>query len=344
MINLIKNELIKIFNKQILVVIFILFITVNLIIIVVGTLLARKGEGFSGSNNLEQNLQELKTAIKEDEEYFKLNKEQYGVTVENYRNIDDKKFDYYSKKEFEKRIEEYEIRKYKLEKNINDGSLTEMIKALQIMRTITIVIIVVELAGTILCDEIFSRTIKLLLVRPFKRWQILLAKIIAIIIISIISSILLFIIQTFMFGFLCGFKIDPVYVYNFNTNTVVEMNIIKYLIITMSCNIPMISILGLIALAVSFTSLSTTGGNTAAFIVYMMSGLIRFFTMQVPDNAKLKFIPVLNWTFQQFLYGKLPNYNGLTIQISIIMCISIIAFLSWFTFYKFNKFEVTNVG
>ena len=92
-----------------------------------------------------------------------------------------------------------------------------------------IILTVVIIAGTIVSEEFNKGTIKLLLVRPYKRTKILIAKFLTCMIMLVISIISLAIIQTIVGGIIYGFESygEKIIMYNFNSNSIEKIATIR---------------------------------------------------------------------------------------------------------------------
>ena len=98
---------------------------------------------------------------------------------------------------------------------------------------IFIVIIIVMIAGTIVSEEFNKGTIKLLLVRPYKRATILTSKFITCLIMVAIIIISIMLMQFIVGGIIFGFDSfgTPTIEYDFNAHEIQEMNIASYMLI-----------------------------------------------------------------------------------------------------------------
>ena len=80
---------------------------------------------------------------------------------------------------------------------------------------------IIMVAGTIVSEEFNKGTIKLLLVKPYSRYKILLSKFLTILIMIVFSILVVIGMELLVGGILFGFDSlsIPVVEYNFNTNT-----------------------------------------------------------------------------------------------------------------------------
>lgn len=157
----------------------------------------------------------------------------YGTSDRD--NLSDKE-KYEEKKNYYDALETMEISKYDIENNTHIGDSTNAKGILLNVFTefeIFIVIMAVMIAGTIVSEEFNKGTIKLLLIKPYKRVKILTAKFITVLIMLAIVIVLVMLMQFVVGGIVQGFDSfgEPTVVYNYTTNQLEEMSIIKYLAI-----------------------------------------------------------------------------------------------------------------
>lgn len=207
-----------------------------------------------------------------------------------------------------------------------------------------IIITIVLIAGAIVSDEFNKGTIKSLLVRPYSRTKILLAKFITVLItvlfIMVVTVILQFIIGGILFGF--DSLSIPNVVYNFKTGKIMEVGILKSIICTGLGKLPIYVLLGTLAFALSALFNNTAVAITITLLGYMASSIVNQFAYYY-DMEWLKFFVTLNWDFTQFFYGNLPLIKGMSIPLSIIICLVYFVIMIIPTFVVFNKRNIKNV-
>ena len=207
-----------------------------------------------------------------------------------------------------------------------------------------IIITIVLIAGAIVSDEFNKGTIKSLLVRPYSRTKILLAKFITVLItvlfIMVVTVILQFIIGGISFGF--ESLSIPNVVYNFKTGKIMEVGILKSIICTGLGKLPIYVLLGTLAFALSTLFNNTAVAITITLLGYMASSIVNQFAYYY-DMEWLKFFVTPNWDFTQFFYGNLPLIKGMSIPLSIIICLVYFVIMIIPTFVVFNKRNIKNV-
>ena len=254
---------------------------------------------------------------------------------------------YEEQRQYQMAKEEAEKNKYVIEQgkdiyNSSDsrGFLLNVFSKYELFIIITVVLI----AGAIVSDEFNKGTIKLLLVRPFSRAKILLAKFITVIItvlfIMIVTVILQFIIGGIFFGY-SSLSI-PAVVYNHTTGQLVEMGILKNIILTGLGKMPIYILLGTLAFALSTIFNNTPVAITITLMGYMASSIINQFAYYY-DIKWLKFFVTPNWDFTQFFYGGLPLLEGMKVPFSVVICLIYFAIMMVVSFMVFKKRNIKNV-
>ena len=207
-----------------------------------------------------------------------------------------------------------------------------------------IILTVVLISGAIVSEEFNKGTIKLLLVRPYSRIKILMAKFVVVLLTIIITMLIIAILQLIIGGIFFGFsslKI-PVVEYNYKTETLIEINIFKKVAMTAVEILPEYILLGTLAF-----SLSTIFTNSALAIIVSMVGYLVSNTINslaIYYNVKwLKYFVTLNWDFTQFEYGKLAKMEVITSTFSTAICIVYFAIMLITAITVFKKKNIKNI-
>ncbi|MCR5147139.1 MAG: ABC transporter permease [Clostridia bacterium] len=244
-------------------------------------------------------------------------------------------------------IEKYEKAKYVIEKrqDINNYSSARGVLLNSFDEySIFLVIFVVMIAGGIVSSEFEKGTIKMLLVKPYKRWKILLAKYIVSLLMIGFIFIVTMIMQVIIGGILFGFNslAVPAVVYNFSTNSLETYNLFAYWGILAISKLPIYLLLGTLAFAISCIF-----GNTVLSIVLPIIGNIGgAIVNSIVSMKPIKHIaafPTLNWDFSQFLFGHLPTYEFTNVRFATIVCLIYFVIMIAGSWTAFNKKEIKNV-
>ena len=254
---------------------------------------------------------------------------------------------YEEEKQYQSAKEDAEKSRYAIEQSkdiYNTTDAREFLLNVFSKYELFIIITIVLIAGAIVSDEFNKGTIKSLLVRPYSRTKILLAKFITVLItvlfIMVVTVILQFIIGGILFGF--DSLSIPNVVYNFKTGKIMEVGILKSIICTGLGKLPIYVLLGTLAFALSTLFNNTAVAITITLLGYMASSIVNQFAYYY-DMEWLKFFVTPNWDFTQFFYGNLPLIKGMSIPLSIIICLVYFVIMIIPTFVVFNKRNIKNM-
>lgn len=231
--------------------------------------------------------------------------------------------------------------KYNLEK---ENNLRSGIKDLIDDYEVFIMVFIIIISAGIVSSEFKDGTIKLLLTKPYTRSTILLSKYLTCIICFGLIIVYTFICQ-FIVGSLC-FGIDsleiPVVIYNYSSNSLMEYNAFSYLFLMIVCKMPMYILMLTLAFSLSTLFLSSSLANTFSILGYLFKDMVIVFVTMFRLDF-LKYFVTLNWNFTEYLFGKLPSIEGLTIGISIVVCIVFYLAMLITTFAIFKKKNIKNI-
>ena len=274
-----------------------------------------------------------------------LNYQQNKTCISDLDNENNKTYE--EKQTYQKAKEDMEKSKFVIENgkdiyNTSDsrGFLLNVFSKYELFIIITIVLI----AGAIVSDEFNKGTIKLLLVRPFSRAKILLAKFITVILTVLFIMVVTVVLQFIVGGIFLGFDSlsIPNIIYNHNTGKLMEIGILKSICLTGLGKLPIYILLGTLAFALSTIFNNTPVAITITLMGYMASNIINQFAYYY-DIKWLKFFVTPNWDFTQFFYGKLPLLETLNVPFSIVICIVYFAIMMVVSFMVFKKRNIKNV-
>ena len=321
MLNLIKNELIKIFKRKN---IYILFAIAILVMI---------------SFNLYEKYRNVDEDIKTQYEKAYT---QDNLYLENYEILT-------NKEKYEDIVERIELEKYAIENNIKYNILVNteskntqlpIDARILLMRVfnnfdIIIVFIIIYLTSTIISEEFSSGTIKNLLIKPHKRISILSSKIITSTLVTLITVIIIVIFQYILGGLLFGFdsyNLEAIR-YNHITQQIDTMSLSNYMILMFFSKIPMYLILTIVSLL-----LGTITSNMAINILFSL-GLYLISSEGILLNNISKYLFIYNWDISKYLFGGMSG-------IGVIQPILISSFTALFIIitliYIFKNKDIVN--
>ena len=263
----------------------------------------------------------------------------------NYDNTNIEELDYEELQAYRDMLQTANLNQYYIENSITLDSLSRSIFInLFGNYELFILIIAIVIAGSIVSEEFNRGTIKLLLVKPYKRVKILLAKFIVCMIILLLAIGIVYFSQLLFGGIINGFDglTTPAIVYNFDTNQVQTINIFAYVLLTGFCKLPMYILLTTLAFACSTIFNSTALAVAVPFLGYIGSTLINQFAIIYNFNPIIYFVTP-NWDLSYYLYGGLPLFEGLTAPFSIIICVIYLVIMLVLSSIVFKKRDIKNI-
>ena len=266
-------------------------------------------------------------------------------SLANFKNIDE--LTYQEKLEYNSYLEEQAESRYILEtgRDIhNTNTLKGILENFYAQFGIFLIVVVVMIAGTIVSEEFNKGTIKLLLVKPYTRNKILMAKAMTTFIMILFVIVVTLMMQILIGGIIFGFDSlsEPVVAYNFNTNTMEEMNIFANLGVQTLTQLPMIILLATLAFAISTLFTNSTLAITISLLGYMSASIINQLAIGY-DLQFMKYFVTMNWDLSIYANGALPYMEGMNMTMSIIICVVYFLIMMIPTFIVFKKRNIKNI-
>lgn len=291
----------------------------------------------------------LENDIKEDNSYLNLALESYQENykiVEYYQNNNLKRT-YQEERKYRDSLFNMKVNQYIIEnkQNINQpNNLNYQLRTIVEDYEIFLVILILILSGTIICDEFKDGTIKLLLIKPYSRGKILLSKYFTVATVIGISILFLVTIQLIIGGIIFGFDSLrlPVVIYHFTKSKIIEYSVIEYMGIRILTRIPFFLILISIAMGIGTLSNSSILSITIPLMLYMFSPSLENLAAQY-HLTFMKYLVNINWNLQDFLFGNLKEISFISLSDSIIMLIIYFIALWILTFQIFKKKNIKNI-
>lgn len=255
--------------------------------------------------------------------------------------------DYEAKQEYNKSLKEKEVNHYILENNININKTNDVrgiLKNLFSEYGLFIIVMIVMIAGTIVSEEFNKGTIKLLLVKPYSRNKILLAKFITVFIMIAFTIFAVIAMELIVGGIIFGWDSlsVPVLEYNFTTGSLEVINIFTYLGIEILTELPKLILLATLAFACSTLFTNSAVAIAIPLLGYMSADMINMLVIQFKVQF-MRFFVSLNWNFEEYLFGNLPKMEGMTCIFSIIICLLYFVAMLIPTFIAFKKKNIKNI-
>ena len=206
--------------------------------------------------------------------------------------------------------------------------------------SIVVLVYMIVVAGNLIADEFGKGTIKMLLIRPYKRNKILFSKYIA----SIISTFLFFCFYLFVVFMACGIAygfrsyLTPVVIYDFSVPSIKVMNLLSFAFVNYISYIPMFLILLTLTIFLGVFVHNEAMTVGVPLVVYVVSLFLNY----ASSSNYMKYFPTLCWNLREFLWGGLPTFKDLTLGTSIIVCIFTIVIIFWGSFSLFKRKDIKN--
>ena len=268
-----------------------------------------------------------------------------NTNLANFKNMEE--LTYEQKLEYNSYLEDQAESRYILEtgRDIhNTNTLKGILENFYSQFGIFLIVVVVMIAGTIVSEEFNKGTIKLLLVKPYTRNKILMAKAITTLIMMIFIIVVTLVMQMLIGGIIFGFDSlsEPVVAYNFNTNTMEEMNIFTNLGVQTLTQLPMIILLATLAFAISALFTNSTLAIAISLLGFMSAYIINQLAIGY-DLQFMKYFVTMNWDLSIYANGALPYMEGMNMTMSIIICVVYFLIMMIPTFIVFKKRNIKNI-
>jgi len=263
------------------------------------------------------------------------------------RKHSEEQLTYSEKREYHTSIEQKEISKYIIENKVDINKSNDVRGILQNFFNeygLFIIVMVIMIAGTLVSEEFNKGTIKLLLVKPYSRNRILLAKFITMLIMIAFSLVAVIGMELIVGGIIFGLDSlsVPILEYNFNTNTLETINIFVYLGINLLTKLPIILLLATLAFAFSTIFTNSAVAIALPLLGYMGSEIINLLVVQY-NVTFMKYFVTPNWDFSQYLFGNLSLMEGMTATFSAVVCLVYFLIMIVTTFVVFKKKNIKNI-
>ena len=314
MVNLIKNEWMKIFRRPgTMVMVVILILSLTLVGIVIK----------SQQNNVD---------IQQDKNWQQiLGEENNALKQQMVKSQNDTEKQYFKK---EIAINDYRIKhdmppkeKYRVWSFVKDSSQLIMLAG---------VFIIIVSAG-IVASEFNWGTIKLLLIRPINRSKILLAKYFTVILFAILMLAIMFVFSGILGAVLFGMPDRAVPYLNYFNGHVTEQNIVVHLLIYYGLS--SIDTIMLVTMAFMISAVFRNSSLAIGLSLFLLFTGGQFTALLAMKFDWAKYLLFANTDLMQYFEGT-PLVEGMTIPFSITILILYFALFMFLAFYVFKKRDV----
>ena len=314
MVNLIKNEWMKIFKRPgTFVMIGMLIVAITLVGIVVKY--QQNDKEFVQDKNWEQVLQEENNALKQQMAQSQIKTEKQ-----------------FFKKEIA--INDYRIKhhippkeKYTVWSFVKDTSQLIMLAGL----------FIIIISAGIVASEFNWGTVKLLLIRPINRTKILLSKYLTVLLFALFILAILFVFSTALGAILFGMPDKAIPYLNYYNGQVTEQNIVVHLLIYYGLS--SIDTMMLVTMAFMISSVFRNSSLAIGLSLFLLFTGAQFTTLLAMKFDWAKYILFANTDLMQYFEGT-PMVEGMTLSFSVIMLLAYFALFQFLAFYVFKKRDV----
>lgn len=316
MLNLVKNESVKLLKRP--------STYIMIALIVVGTILFGFLTQWLHSNSKNDSNNDWKQGLQQDIELYE--QEYENTNEEWYKNW------------MESQIA---INQYRIENDIPpsyvDYSMWSFIDESSLMITF-VGLFVIIIASGIVANEYSRGTIKMLLVKPYKRWKILLSKYITVILSLLFLLAILFITAAITGALFFGLGDTSAVYLTYENGQVIEQSLLLYLIKLYVLS--SVSTLLLATMAFMISAVFRTSGLAVGISIFLLL-VGPIITSNLANHFEwTKYTLFANTDLMQYLEGTVLM-DGMTLEFSlVILAIHLILFLA-ISFYLFNNRDVS---
>lgn len=316
MLNLVKNESVKLLKRP--------STYIMIALIVVGTILFGFLTQWLHSNSKNDSNNDWKQGLQQDIELYE--QEYENTNEEWYKNW------------MESQIA---INQYRIENDIPpsyvDYSMWSFIDESSLMITF-VGLFVIIIASGIVANEYSRGTIKMLLVKPYKRWKILLSKYITVILSLLFLLAILFITAAITGALFFGLGDTSAVYLTYENGQVIEQSLLLYLIKLYVLS--SVSTLLLATMAFMISAVFRTSGLAVGISIFLLL-VGPIVTSNLANHFEwTKYTLFANTDLMQYLEGTVLM-DGMTLEFSlVILAIHLILFLA-ISFYLFNNRDVS---
>ena len=271
----------------------------------------------------------------------------YQEGIMNKNEFNNYNLSYNNKIKYRDIIKNIYENKYIIDNGINiykENTINNQLKDICLDYELFIIIIILIVSGILLGEEFSKGTIKLLLIKPYNRYNILLCKLLTGIIVIFISILFLVCCELLLGGIFLDFdslKI-PMIVYNFNTSSIVKYNIFEYMLIKILIRLPKYIFILMLSMFLNIIFINNMFSFAITMIFYSISIVVN--NLIINNNIKIfKYFITLNWELSDYLFGGLGNYRYLSLKSSIFIYVIYVIIILAIMFVKFNRKDIKNI-
>lgn len=235
---------------------------------------------------------------------------------------------------------EYKVNQYHIDHTIAPSQTTgwDFVDIIVTRLGTLISVFVAVIAGDIVASEFSWGTIKALLTRPVKRWQILSSKFIATLIFGVFFTALTFLVSYVVGGAFFGFGgADHLQVYLNANQDITQVSTLQY--VFMNYGFMAIELLMTLVIAFMISSLfrsSSLAISISIVTLFVGSAVVHF----LAAYGWVKYILFANTDLSQYFING-PTISGMTLGFSIVMLVLYFIVMNGLAYFTFGKRDVS---
>ncbi len=260
---------------------------------------------------------------------------------------DNKNLSKEKKDEYREVLKTVKLTQYRMEhnlidnkKNVDLGSASFIASPID-ENTIFLIFGIIVIACGIFSEEFDKGTIKQLLIKPYSRNKIAVAKII-----TCLIATLIFLIYFIIVNILCGqllisaFDINStVLMYDYNLEKVLVYNGFQLIGLYLLYKLPYLILFTLIILLVSVITRNTAISAVSGFMLIILPEIL---SLLIDKFKPLAYLPFYTWRLDEFMFGGRSTIKQLTFNNSLILDIVYIVIFSISLIIVFKRTDIKN--
>jgi len=199
-----------------------------------------------------------------------------------------------------------------------------------------IALFAIVMGGGIVANEFSGGTIKLLLIRPSKRYKILLSKYVSVIEYTLLMLLVLFAVSFLLGGTLFSFKGAGTPFLENSGGKITEVNMIVH--IAQLYGLQCINLIMMVTLAFMISTVFRNSAMAIGIGVFLLT-MGNIITMLLTKYSWSKYILFANTNLNQYIDGE-PLVKGMTMTFSIIVLIVYFIIFNVISYFGFTKRDI----
>jgi ABC-2 type transport system permease protein len=235
--------------------------------------------------------------------------------------------------------QQLQTNEYRLKNDIppmSDKSLWGFVESATSGLISLIALFAIIMGGRIVANEFSEGTIKLLLIRPSKRWKVLAAKYISVMSYTLLMLLILLIVSFLVGGILFSFEGASLPFLTNSNGIITEVNMVTHIL--QVCGLGSINLVMMVTLAFMISTVARNSGMAIGIGVFLLT-VGNVITMLLSRYNWSKYILFANTDLNQYINGT-PIVEGMTMTFSIIVLIVYFVVFNVISYVGFTKRDI----